>query len=73
MAADQSTRASPLPPALRGDGSRPLAVIRREGDSRFLYRMDTDGGNRTLLYRGLLNNVRNPVWSPDGQRIAVVD
>ncbi|MGQ9527108.1 MAG: hypothetical protein ACUVUA_04975 [Chloroflexus sp.] len=73
VVADQRTRASPLPPALRGDGSRPLAVIRREGDSRFLYRMDTDGGNRTLLYRGLLNNVRNPVWSPDGQRIAVVD
>jgi hypothetical protein len=31
IAADGRTAASPLPPALRGDGSRPLAVIRVEG------------------------------------------
>ncbi len=49
IAADGRTAASPLPPALRGDGSRPLAVIRRvEGQNRWLYRMDTDGTNAQL-------------------------
>jgi hypothetical protein len=73
IAADGRTAASPLPPALRGDGSRPLAVIRAEGRNRWLYRMDTDGTNTQLIYRGLLDNVRYPAWSPNGQRIAVVD
>ena len=73
VTADERTVASPLPPALRGDGSRPLAVVRREGQNRWLYRMDTDGGNVQLIYRGLLGNVRHPAWSPNGQRIAVVD
>ena len=73
IAADGRTTASPLPPALRGDGSRPLAVIRVEGQNRWLYRMDTDGANAQLIYRGLLSNVRYPAWSHDGQRIAVVD
>jgi hypothetical protein len=73
IAADGRTAASPLPPALRGDGSRLLAVIRAEGQNRWLYRMDTDGTNAQLIYRGLLSNVRYPAWSHDGQRIAVVD
>jgi len=73
IAADGRTAASPLPPALRGDGSRPLAVIRAEGQNRWLYRMDTDGTNAQLIYRGLLGDVRYPAWSHDGQRIAVVD
>ncbi len=73
IAADGRTTASPLPPALRGDGSRPLAVIRAEGQNRWLYRMDTDGTNAQLIYRGLLGDVRYPAWSHDGQRIAVVD
>ncbi len=73
VAADERTAAAPLPPRLRGDGSRPLAVVRVEGSNRWLYRMDTDGRNLQLLYRGLLNDVRNPAWSPNGQRIAVVD
>ncbi|WP_322487273.1 hypothetical protein [Chloroflexus sp.] len=73
VAADERTAAAPLPPRLRGDSSRPLAVVRVEGSNRWLYRMDTDGRNLQLLYRGLLNDVRNPAWSPNGQRIAVVD
>ncbi|MCS6848893.1 MAG: hypothetical protein RMN52_14400 [Anaerolineae bacterium] len=74
IAADGRTTASPLPPALRGDGSRPLAVTRVDNNQRhWLYRMDTDGGNVQLIYRGLLDNVRSPAWSPNGQRIAVVD
>ncbi len=73
IAADGRTQATPRPPALNGDGSRPLAVIRREGSNRWLYRMDTDGGNLQLIYRGLLGNVRRPAWSPNGQRIAVAD
>jgi len=73
VAADLRTAPAPLPPALRGDGSRPLAVIRAEGSNRWLYRMDTDGSNLQLIYRGLLNNVRHPVWSPNGQQIAVAD
>lgn len=73
IAADGRTTASPLPPSLRGDGSRPLAVVLRNGQDRSLYRMDTDGGNAQLIYRGLLSNVRSPAWSPDGQRIVVID
>lgn len=74
LASDGRTAASPLPPPLRGDGSRPLAAIRAEaGGNRWLYRMDTDGGNQQLIYRGLLNNVRYPAWSPDGRRLAVAD
>lgn len=73
LAGDGRTAASPLPPALRGDGSRPLAVIRVEGQNRWLYRMDTDGTNAQLIYRGLRSDVRSPAWSHDGQRIAVVD
>ncbi|WP_051871096.1 TolB family protein [Chloroflexus sp. MS-G] len=73
VAADLRTAPAPLPPALRGDGSRPLAVIRAEGSNRWLYRMDTDGSNLQLIYRGLLSNVRYPVWSPNGQQIAVAD
>ena len=74
VAADLRTAPAPLPPALRGDGSRPLAVIRAEGSNdRWLYRMDTDGTNLQLIYRGLLNDVRYPVWSPNGQQIAVAD
>jgi len=74
FAADGRTTASPLPPALRGDGSRPLAAIRAEaGGNRWLYRMDTDGSNQQLIYRGLLNNVRYLAWSPDGRRLAVAD
>ncbi len=73
VAADLRTAPAPLPPALRGDGSRPLAVVRVEGSNRWLYRMDTDGSNLQLIYRGLLNNVRYPVWSPNAQQIAVAD
>jgi len=73
VAADLRTAPAPLPPALRGDGSRPLAVVRAEGSNRWLYRMDTDGSNLQLIYRGLLNDVRYPVWSPNGQQIAVAD
>ncbi len=73
LAGDGRTAASPLPPALRGDGSRPLAAIRTEAGNYWLYRMDTDGGNRQLIYRGLLNNVRYLAWSPDGRRLAVAD
>ncbi len=73
VAADLRTAPAPLPPALRGDGSRPLAVVRAEGSNRWLYRMDTDGSNLQLIYRGLLNNVRYPAWSPNGQQIAVAD
>ncbi len=73
VAADLRTAPAPLPPALRGDGSRPLAVVRAEGSNRWLYRMDTDGSNLQLIYRGLLNNVRYPVWSPNAQQIAVAD
>lgn len=73
VAADLRTAPAPLPPALRGDGSRPLAVVRAEGSNRWLYRMDTDGSNLQLIYRGLLNDVRYPVWSPNAQQIAVAD
>ncbi len=73
VAADERTAAAPLPPRLRGDGSRPLAVVRIEEGNRWLYRMDTDGQNRQLIYRGLLNSVTSPAWSPNGQRLAVVD
>ncbi|MFQ3661539.1 MAG: WD40 repeat domain-containing protein [Chloroflexaceae bacterium] len=74
LAADGRTSASPLPPALRGTGSRPLAAIRAEaGGNHWLYRMDPDGSNQQLIYRGLLNNVRYPAWSPDGWRLAVAD
>ncbi len=73
IAANGRTTASPLPPSLRGDGSRPLAVVLRNGQDRLLYRMDTDGENAQLIYRGLRGDVRSPAWSPNGQRIVVVD
>jgi dipeptidyl aminopeptidase/acylaminoacyl peptidase len=55
--------ASPSP-----DGRRVAFVSDRDGWDH-LYVVPTDGGEPTALTRGTFE-VRSPVWSPDGQRIA---
>jgi hypothetical protein len=70
------TTAAPLPAALRGDGSRPLAVIRAAAGNAFrtrLDRIDTDGRNPQLIYPGQLSAVARPVWSHSGRRIGLID
>lgn len=75
LAAERTT-AAPLPAALQGDGTRPLAYVHLEagnGSDRELWRMDTDGGGAVLLYPGLLSDVGGPAWSNSGTSIAVID
>ncbi|HYN89727.1 MAG TPA: hypothetical protein VER55_14430 [Ardenticatenaceae bacterium] len=74
--AEVRTLAAPLPPALNGDGSRPIAYVRSDPDnpySQSLYRMDTDGQNAALIYEGELHDVGEPVWSNSGAQIALID
>jgi Tol biopolymer transport system component len=68
----EQTVAAPLPPELLGEGARPLVVTGPglSGNSYALYRMDTDGGNRTKLADVAVGPPRYPAWSPDGTRIA---
>ena len=74
--ADERTAAVSLPAALRADGTQPLAVLREKPDDEYtqsLYRMDTDGQNAHLIYRGQLEHVKDVAWSNTGQQIALVD
>jgi Tol biopolymer transport system component len=76
VGADVRTTAAPLPAALRGDGSQPLAFIREDAANSYrtrLYRMDTDGRNLHLMYPGQLSDVGRPVWSHSGRNIALID
>lgn len=73
---EMRTNPEPLPAALRGDGTRPLAFVRgAPGNShtRHLYRMDTDGDALQFIYPGQRGFVGDPQWSQDGTRIAVID
>lgn len=74
--ADAHTTGAPPPAALRGDGTRPIAYVHADADNTYnrrLYRMDTDGQNAGLVYRGQLSDVGGPVWSRGGDRIALID
>ena len=58
-----------LPADLRGDGAQPLLVLgtNKAGDAYGIQRMDTDGGNRVLLYESLLQP-KSLAWSPNGSQ-----
>ncbi len=76
MAADVHTQAEPMPPALAGDGSRPLVLLQRDPanqDGLAVVRLDTDGTKPLPIDAGLYDMPRLPRWSPDGSTIAVVD
>ena len=71
-----STPAAPLPAELRGNGARPLVLLQTNpatNNSLAVTRIDTDGSQTLPIYPGLANAPRNPIWSSDGQRIAVLD
>ncbi|MBC8074843.1 MAG: PD40 domain-containing protein [Chloroflexales bacterium] len=76
-AATITTAASQLPTALRSDGSRPLVYVRDDPQnpsySDSIYRMNSDGSGAQQIFVGYLRDSGAPVWSPDGQRIALID
>lgn len=76
VAADARSAAVALPAALRGNGTRPIAYVRSDPGNSFtgrLFRMDSDGQNAGLVYRGQLSDVGAPVWSRGGTQIALID
>jgi hypothetical protein len=76
VAADVRTEAAPLPPALAGDGSRPLVLLQRNpasAEGLTVVRLDTDGTKPLAIDTGRYHAPRLPRWAPDGSRIAVVD
>ena len=76
VAADVRTQAEPLPPALAGDGSRPLVLLQQNPANTSgltVVRLDTDGTKPQAIDTGSNHAPRIPRWAPDGSRIAVVD
>jgi hypothetical protein len=74
--ADERTAASPLPAALQGDGTRPIAYVHLDPENEYtreLWRMDTDGGNPILCYPGELSDVGEPTWANSGNALALID
>jgi hypothetical protein len=71
VAATERTQPAPLPPALRGEGTRPI-VLTRGGVGQV--RINSDGSDpQPLAYQGRINRAFSPVWSSDGSRIAVLE
>jgi hypothetical protein len=69
------TTPAPLPPALQGDGSQPIVYwgINPQTGKLAIKRMDTDGTDQIVIYRGRFADVFKPRWSPDGASIAVLE
>ncbi|MEM8534388.1 MAG: hypothetical protein AAGF95_26310 [Chloroflexota bacterium] len=71
----EQTTASPLPDALRGDGSSPLVYLDTSGETEVVVRADTDGSNATPVsvpeeLRPALYNVQ---WSPNGRQLSLLN
>ena len=77
VAATVTTVAAPLPAALRSDSSKPLVYVRADPQSpsynNAIYRMNSDGSGAQQIFLGYLKSSGAPTWSPDGQRIALID
>lgn len=71
-----TTAASPLPAALRSDTTQPIVYVRDEPASSYsdtIYRINIDGSGARQIFRGYLTDSADPVWSPNGQQIALID
>lgn len=75
--ANVTTTASPLPAALQRNGTQPLVYAcadpKDPSYNDFICRMDPDGSNARQIFKGYLSSSSDPVWSPDGGTIALVD
>lgn len=72
-----TTTASPLPSALQSSGTQPLVYAcadpKNPSYSDFICRVDTDGSNARQIFKGYLSSSSDPVWSPNGGTIALID
>lgn len=72
---DRSLTPSPLPVGLAGNGTQPIVFLRASAGEPYalVHRMDTDGQRAQAIYRSRLLGVKQPRWSPGGQRLVVIE
>lgn len=63
----------PLPGALQRDGTRPLVGIAGAANGQQIVRLERDAQQPLPLFAGKQRAPYHPLWSPDGNQIAVLE